>query len=451
MECSLSAFLHRDVLYLPAMNAPEPANPVPSAPARLNYFQILVLGFGYFGVSVIWSIYNAFIPTTLEHRFGLLPPMIGFFMTLDNTAQLIIQPPVGAWSDRLRTPLGRRLPFIMVGAPLAGIAFGLIPLAHALPLFVACTTTLLISMALWRTPAVALIGDLVPSEFRSQANGIVNFMGGIGAIFAYFGGAHLTAINPAYPFWMGSVLVLLAMIAVFLFIREPKTYQTSDIEEVPLPGLWQNLQEIIQSRERSTLLMLLAIFFWMIGYSAIEGFFTLYTTKYLLLKEADGSRLLGQMSLVFVLFALPAGYAGAFLGRRLCIGLGLVILTAVLMALYLVPVATLTTPLFALPLLGVVPIVGALLMVAGIAWAFINIHALPMILDMTDDNRIGTYTGLYYLFSTFAAILGPNLNGWMVQLNGGNYNAVMLLAAFCMTIAFVLMLNVRKGDGRHKA
>ncbi len=84
------------------------------------------------------------------------------------------------------------------------------------------------------------------------------------------------------------------------------------------------------------------------------------------------------------------------------------------------------------------------------AWAFINIHALPMILDMTDDARIGTYTGLYYLFSTFAAILGPNLNGWMVQLNGGNYNAVMLLGAISMAIAFVLVLGVKTGESRRR-
>ena len=109
-------------------------------------------------------------------------------MTLDNIAALFIQPPVGAWSDRLRTKLGRRLPFILVGAPISAVAFGLIPLAAVLPLFVACTSTLLLSMALWRTPVVALMPDITPSEKRSQANGIINFMGGLGAIIAFMDG-----------------------------------------------------------------------------------------------------------------------------------------------------------------------------------------------------------------------------------------------------------------------
>ena len=107
---------------------------------KFNYGKIFLLGFGFFGVSVIWGVYNAFVPIFLSKKFLLEPQFIGFFMTLDNIAALLIQPPVGAWSDRLRTPLGRRMPFILIGAPVGALAFGLIPLASILPLFVACTT-----------------------------------------------------------------------------------------------------------------------------------------------------------------------------------------------------------------------------------------------------------------------------------------------------------------------
>ncbi len=199
---------------------------------RFNYWKIFLLGFGFFGVSVIWATYNAFVPIFLEGKFGLEPAMIGFFMTLDNIAALLIQPPVGAWSDRLRTPIGRRLPFILIGAPIGAIVFGLIPLVAVLPLFVACTTTLLLSMAFWRTPVVALMPDITPSQNRSQANGIINFMGGLGSIIAFLGGARLYELNPAYPFWLGSGLVILSAALVFLFIREPKVFESS-VEERP--------------------------------------------------------------------------------------------------------------------------------------------------------------------------------------------------------------------------
>ena len=85
-------------------------------------------------------------------------------------------------------------------------------------------------------------------------------------------------------------------------------------------------------------------------------------------------------------------------------------------------------------------------MLAGIAWALININSLPMVVDMTVAARIGTYTGLYYLFSTLAAIIGPNINGWIVELTGDNYNNIMLAAPFYLAAAFILMMGVKRGE-----
>ncbi len=192
---------------------------------KFKYGKIFLLGFGFFGVSVIWSVYNAFVPLFLANKFHFAPWLIGFFMTLDNIAALFIQPPVGAWSDRLRTKIGRRMPFILIGAPVGAIAFGLIPIAAVPALFVACTSTLLLSMAFWRTPVVALMPDITPSQFRSQANGIINLMGGVGTIIASLVGSTLYEINVNFPFWMGSVLVILAALLVFIFIKEPKQYE----------------------------------------------------------------------------------------------------------------------------------------------------------------------------------------------------------------------------------
>jgi MFS-type transporter involved in bile tolerance (Atg22 family) len=93
-----------------------------------------------------------------------------------------------------------------------------------------------------------------------------------------------------------------------------------------------------------------------------------------------------------------------------------------------------------------VPVIGLLMMTAGAAWALININSLPMVVDMTTLARVGTYTGLYYLFSTLAAIVGPNVNGWIVQLSNLNYNAVMIVAPIFLLVAFILMAGVRRGE-----
>lgn len=411
---------------------------------KFNYGKIFLLGFGFFGVSVIWSVYNAFVPLFLENRFGLEATVVGFFMTLDNIAALFIQPPVGAWSDRLRTPIGRRMPFILVGAPIGALMFGLIPLAGVLPLFVACTTTLLLSMALWRTPVVALMPDITPSAYRSQANGIINFMGGVGAIIAFLVGGRLYDSNPAFPFWMGSGLVLVAVTLLFIFIREPQEYEETEHR----PALFQSLREVLADEDRSALRLFLAIFFWFVGYNAIEAFFTLYATKHLGLTEGEGAGLLGHLSLFFVLFALVSGFIGARLGRRLTISIGVTLLGGLILTIFLLPAATLTEALARVPLLGTVRVISLFLMGAGVAWALININSLPMVVDMVENARIGTYTGLYYLFSTLAAIAGPNINGWVIHLNNDDYNTVMMVAPVFMGLALLMMLGVRRGEAR---
>jgi maltose/moltooligosaccharide transporter len=410
---------------------------------KFNYARIFLLGFGFFGVSVIWGVYNGFVPLFLANKFDLSPAWIGFFMTLDNIAALFIQPPVGAWSDRLRTPIGRRMPFILIGAPIGAIAFGFIPVASILPLFVACTSTLLLSMAFWRTPVVALMPDITPSPFRSQANGIINFMGGVGSIIAFLGGAKLYDMNPAFPFWLGSALVVLAAVLVFLFIREPKVYVD---EGENRPSMLRSLREVINDPDRSALRILLAIFFWFVAYSAVEAFFSLYAVNRLGLAESEGPRLLGQLSLIFVIFALPAGYIGSRLGRRVTISAGILLMSAAMVFMFLSSAELLNQNVTKLPVLGNVPIIGLVLMVAGLAWALININSLPMVVDMTDAARLGTYTGLYYLFSTLSAIVGPNLNGWIIELSGRNYNSIMLAAPIFMLIALFMMTGVRKGE-----
>jgi len=409
---------------------------------KLNYGKTFLLGFGFFGVSVIWGVYNGFVPLFLANKFDLSPAIIGFFMTLDNIAALLIQPPVGAWSDKLRTPIGRRMPFILIGAPIGALAFGLIPLASILPLFVACTSTLLLSMALWRTPVVALMPDITPSPYRSQANGIINFMGGVGAIISFLGGAALYRMNPAFPFWMGSVLVLLASVLVFVFIKEPKDFQSAEKQ----PGMLASLATVIQEKDKSAFRLLLAIFFWFLAFSAVETFFSLYAVNHLGMEEADGVGLLGQLSFIFVLFALPAGYIGGRFGRKRTIQTGIILMVACLAAMFALPVGPLTTLVTRLPALGNVPIIGLILMASGAAWALININSLPMVVDMTEPARIGTYTGLYYLFQGLSAIAGPNINGWVIELTGRQYNAIMVVAPLFLVAALLMMMGVRRGE-----
>jgi maltose/moltooligosaccharide transporter len=407
--------------------------------------KTFLLGFGFFGVSVIWSVYNAFVPIFLADRFLMAAGFIGFFMTLDNIAAMFIQPAVGAWSDQLRTRIGRRMPFILIGAPIGALSFIMLPVSQSLVVFFLASTMLLLSMAIWRTPVVALMPDITPSKYRSQANGIINFMGGLGAIIAFLGGAALYDMNPNYPFWLGAGLVALSAILVFIFIKEPKEY-TSKAKETP--SFSESMRTILQDKDKSAIRMLLAIFFWFIAYNGIEAFFTLYAKNHLGLPESDGARLLGQLSLLFVLFSLPAGYIGAAIGRRKTIMGGIILMATCVALMYFLPISTLTILLAQLPVLGRIPVIGLILMIAGISWSMINVNSLPMVVDMTEPERVGTYTGLYYLFSTMAAILGPIVYGFIIQFSGGSYSLLMLISPIFFVCALISIAGVTKGEAQ---
>ncbi|MCD6356822.1 MAG: MFS transporter [Anaerolineaceae bacterium] len=415
---------------------------------KFNIGKTFLLGLGFFGVSVVWSVYNAYVPIFLANRFFMAAGFIGFFMTLDNIAALLIQPAVGAWSDRLRTPIGRRMPFIAIGAPLAAAAFIILPISQSLFVFFLASTLLLLSMAVWRTPIVALMPDITPSRYRSQANGIINFMGGVGAIIAFLGGATLYEMNPNYPFWLGSGLVAISAILVFIIIKEPSEFNETPKET---PTLKESIQMILQDKDRSALRILLAIFFWFIAYNGIEAFFTLYGKNYLGIPESDAARLLGQLSLFFVLFSLPAGYIGAAVGRRKTIMTGIVAMAVCIALIFFLPVSTLTILLAQLPVLGKIPVIGIILMITGISWALINVNSLPMVVDMTEPERVGTYTGLYYMFSTLAAILGPIVYGFIIQFSGGAYNLLMLISPVFMALALISIMGVTKGEAQEGA
>lgn len=424
---------------------------------RMNYLKTFLLGFGFFGVSVIWSVYNAFVPLILDQRFGLEAGFISFIMVLDNIAALLIQPPLGVFSDRLRSPIGRRLPFIVVGAPVAAAMFGIIPHAQTLPLFIFSCVTLLLAMAFWRTPVVALMPDITPSSNRSQANGVINLMGGLGTVLATLVGGPLYRINPNYPFFLAGGLVVIAALLVLIFIREPKEFISSKLhlaakgEDTELDKkVTKNIASVFTQTDKSPMYILLAILFWFIAYNSLETFFTLYGVNYLGLESGDSAFQISYIGLVFMVMAIPAGLLASKLKRKRVIMAGIIIMIASVLLLYIFPTSVLTTQYASLMGSGFY-VLSIILMLAGVGWAMINVNSLPMVVDMTDDEHIGTYTGLYYFFSQVAATIGPVVFGWTIQLSNNDYRLMMVIAPLFLVLAFLMMIGVRKGEAKTPA
>ncbi|MEE8390524.1 MAG: MFS transporter [Anaerolineae bacterium] len=427
---------------------------------KLDYKKTFLLGFGFFGISVLWTLYNAYVPIYLqagsptfgapgEVGFGLGAFATGVIMTLDNIAAFFLLPLIGVWSDRVWTRFGRRLPFILVLAPIATVAFILIPvtvqmipselsgqvdqLGTPLALFMIAIGVFLTAMASFRTPAVALMPDLTPSPLRSQANGVINLMGGMGTLIATLGSGFLYGMGHMVPFVFGGVLMIAAVLMLFFFIKEAREFESAAKEEEGL-GALRGIKRISPEARRSLAFLMGAIFCWFVGYNAVETFLSSYGVSELGMSTGQAPLLMGVASLAFLAFAIPAGYIAGRFGRRRTIISGLAIFGLLLVANYFLRSAALIWPVMA---------------IGGVGWALVNINSLPMVVDTAaSDADLGTYTGLYYIASQLAAVAGPTINGYIVERGGGDYNLIFVVTPAFFLLAILCMLGVTKGEAK---
>ena len=416
---------------------------------KFKSWKLFVLGFGFFGVSIIWPLYNAYVPIFLK-SFDLSSFWVGTVMTFDNIFAILMLPVIGAMSDQTRTKFGRRKPYIMVGAPFAALFFVLIPIIKdlsILPLLMFIIILMNFFMAVFRSPVVALMPDVTPSKFRSQANGVINFMGGLGALLAFFAGKPLYDANQNFPFIAGAIIMLGAVMVLLTFIKEDPRYTIKDTTIEKKSGFFKNglvelmgnLKDAFTNKEKSLLFMLLSILFWFIGFNAIETFFTTYAKFHVGIPESTGALIMGVFSLVFMVFAIPAGFIGAKFGRKKTIFVGLFLLSAVILVTYILGNSDiLNTPdrfrniLFGLFAFG------------GMGWSLINVNSLPMVVDMTTNEKSGGYTGLYYFFSMAANIFAPPLAGLFMDIT--NYNVLMIFSLLFFVLAFITLQFVKRGE-----
>jgi len=425
---------------------------------KMSYPETFVLGFGFFGVSLIWALYNAFVPIFLK-SFAISSMLVGFIMTFDNILAVVLQPYIGFLSDSTRTKMGRRKPFILIGAPLGALFFMGIPFAKLSNIFWMILIIILmnIAMAIFRSPVIALMPDLVPSRDRSKANGVINFMGGFGSLLAFFIGGILFDMNQSLPFLAGGVALLISSSLVLTLIREPViSRQTDKKEKVNFAGsfktLLSSLKNLIKDKDKSLLFILLAIFFWFCGFGTLETFFTIYGTQYLEVTAGSASIALGLFSLMFMVFSIPAGFIGSKIGRKKTIIIGLLILIFCLFMVSMITIKQDTTTLNGLDAMFKIPrtsefmLIQIFLVIAGIGWGCININSLPMVVDMVTEDKVGGHTGLYYFFSMMASIVAPPLVGGVIDIL--SYPSMIKFSVLAFLAALLCILFVKKGEAQ---
>lgn len=411
---------------------------------KLNYKRTMLIGLAFMSIMAFSQMYDNIIPLILKNSFNLGETLIGSIMAIDNILALFLLPIFGAISDKIDTPIGKRMPFILVGTTIVSILIFLLPIAdnnRNLPLFIISLFFILIFMGIYRSPAVALMPDLTPKPLRSRGNAVINLMGTLGGIYCLLMIKFLVpkGDTPNYfnLFISISVFMILSIIILFFTIKEKKIHKTmidnneiiEDEEKTNSKGK-KTKTKLSREIKSSLIFMLLSIALWFIGYNAVTTAFSRYATEVWDMQNGTYADCLMIATIIAVLSYIPIAKLSAKIGRKKTILVGIVMLMICYSGVSFYSIYH-TSLVFFFALIG-------------IGWAAINVNSLPMVVEMCSFSDVGKYTGYYYTFSMSAQIITPILSGFLME--NISYKTLFPYAFISTMLAFLTMLKVKHGD-----
>lgn len=413
------------------------------------YATTFLIGLGFFTMGLMDPLYDNYVPMFLG-KYISSSALVGAVMTLDNILAVFLIPIFSALSDRTETRIGRRMPYIITLLPLTAIFFALVPFSALESLAFLIITVFLLNIfkQAVRGPVVALMPDMVPADLRSEANGVINTMGGLATILGTVVLARLmdTVVNvPGFgpvdkvlAFPVASLFVILAVVLLFIFVKERKGEGSGEKNEEREPVL-KSLKAIFGEGDKSALFILLSLLSWFIAYQGILPFIGIYTVTELGTSAGTAALSSGMVGIAYAIFAVPSGRFAHKHGRKKTIRMALAAIVIVLLLVFLHGTMTKSLdPTFRLASFWV------LLFLFGIFWVTVVTNSFPMLWQMADYTTMGIYTGAYYFFSQMASIVAPPLAGGSIDLFG--YPALFIFGLVFMLIAFFLMGHVTRGE-----
>ena len=311
-------------------------------------------------------------------------------------------------------------------------------------IFLGILLLLLISMATFRTPAVALMPDVTLKPLRSKANAIINLMGNAGGILVLALGSVLaiSKVSNAYMSYTGVYAIvggiMLTALTIFLLtVKEPRWAAEMQAESIRL-GLDQAEEDrpaggkkLSRGELKSLVFLLASIVLWFFGYNAITSKYTVYAQNVL---DKDATTTLLLANVAAIVSYLPVGVVASKIGRKKTILAGVAMLfTAFLGGCFM----TASSPSWMMT---------CMFLLAGVAWATINVNSFPMVVEMCSGADVGKYTGYYYTASMAAQSLTPTISG--IFMDKIAMTTLFPYAAIFVGLAFFTMLMVRHGDSR---
>lgn len=309
--------------------------------------------------------------------------------------------------------------------------------------FIALLLVILVSMSVFRSPAVALMPDVTLKPLRSKANAVINLMGSAGGILVLVLGmvfatsaVHNSLMSYTGYFAVIAAIMLAALVVFMLTVRENEWAAEMQQQSVEL-GLEDKEEAATGERKlsvdevKSLIFLLLSIVLWFFGYNAVTSKYSVYASN-ILHKDYNLTLIIAQAAAI--ISYLPVGFIASRVGRKKTILAGVVMLTAAFTTASFMSAESPTM------------LMNAMFALAGIAWATINVNSFPMVVEMCSGGNVGKYTGFYYTASMAAQVATPMLSGLLMDRMG--MHVLFPYAAVFTALAFVTMLFVRHGDSK---
>lgn len=440
---------------------------------KLNYKLTFIIGFAFFGILLLWQVYDSWCPTFLTELFksklGITDEkqvqyLVGIMMAIDNVAALILLPIFGNLSDKTKTPIGKRMPYILVGTLVCAVAFPFIPVLfhnNNLGGVIALMAVVVLFAMMYRNPAVALMPDITPKPLRSKANGIINIMGYIGGAFATVLGIFFSLSQYLHgdkdgnktwatgniwaielPFLIGSVLMVISAVVLFILVKENKI-RDDMADELRRGDAVSETAEAVdddkpmpKANKIMLILILVAEFFWFMADNGIGTFLNNYVI-YGIKGESASTMILTIVGGVgsVIGFAL-GGIIASKIGRKFTLlgGLGMTLIGYILWIIFT----------FTIGFNKEVPfwmyIIWAL---KGVGMSLVHVNSFPMVVELCNSKKIGRFTGFYYASSMTAQTITPIALGSLLMVPKFDWFLLPIYATICIAISGIVFLFVK--------
>jgi MFS family permease len=386
---------------------------------------LAILGVPTFALALAITTVSTYLPVLAED-FSDSSIVIGLLIGGEGLIALWLPLVVGSWSDRLRTPLGSRLPFILAATPALVVALAILGFVDSIAEAAVVVAVFFVAYFVAYEPYRALYPDLVDHEIAGRAQSSQAIFRGLGTFLALVGGGLLISISDPLPFLAAALIVGLTM-GAFCVAGVRYRRRERPVQEEAVGDVVRRVADLVRGR-RELQAFLVANALWELALSALKTFVVLYVTKTLGLSLAGSSLAIGVAATFVLVGAVVSGKLGDSLGRARVMRAALVVYGLGLM----------------IPFVSTVPWVVALA-APLVAFGGGVTMSLPyaLLMPMMPRGAHGAVTGLYSLSRGVGTSLGPLLAGIAIQAAGEDYRWTWLVCGAAILISIPVMAPLR--------